>query len=89
MINGRSPLRLPVRTESGQPLGSVVDVSIDPETHTVLHYHVKPNRLVPDAVWSPLLIHRDQVISIDSKFMIVEDAVLQKKQLSAASQPSN
>ena len=79
MINNISPLRLPVRTESGQPLGSVVDVSIDPDTQSVRHYHVKPNRLVPDVVWSPLLIHRDQVVSITSKGMVVDDAVMRNK----------
>lgn len=79
MISNISPLRLPVRTESGQPLGSVVDVSIDSETQAVRHYHVKPNRLVPDMVWSPLLVHRDQVVSITSQGMVVDDAVMRNK----------
>lgn len=70
-----SPLRLPVRTESGQHLGSVVDVTIDPDTQAVLVYHVKPSRLVPDMVWSPLLIHRQQVQSISTQEMIVDDSV--------------
>lgn len=89
MTNSLSPLRLPVRTESGHSLGSVVDVTIDLSSQTVLMYHVKPNRLVPDAVWSPLLISREQVISIEPKGMIVDDAVLRQKQLSATPQPSN
>ncbi len=72
---GHSPLRLSVMTESGQALGSVVDITIDPDTQSIIMYHVKPNRLVPDVVWSPLLIHRNQVVEINEKHMIVDDAV--------------
>lgn len=88
MTNGHSPLRLPVRTESGQSLGSVVDISIDLDTQVVLVYHVKPNRLVPDMVISPLLIHRDQVVSISAEQMVVDDSVATKKQPSVVPQPS-
>lgn len=89
MTNGLSPLRLPVHTESGHFLGSVVDVSIDPGSHLVTVFHVKPSRLVPDVVWSPLLIHRDQVISLDEKGLVVEDAVTRSKQASASPLPTN
>jgi sporulation protein YlmC with PRC-barrel domain len=89
MINNISPLRLPVRTESGLPLGSVVDVSIDPDTQSVCQYHVKPNRLVPDVVWSPLLIHRDQVVSISSECIVVDDAVMRHKKAVAAPLAAN
>lgn len=75
-LQPRSPLRLPVRTRSGQGLGTVVDVSIDPDSQRVMKYHVKPSRLVPDAVWSPLLIDAHQVISITDREMIVEDATI-------------
>lgn len=70
-----SPLRLNVRTASGQPLGIVVDISIDPDSQTIVQYHVKPNRLVPDAVRAPLLIHRSQVQEITATELIVDDAV--------------
>jgi len=75
MAQPRSPLRLPVRTKSGQKLGHVVDLTIDPDTHLVMSYHVKPSRLVPDMVQSPLLIHRSQVIEITDSEMIVDDTV--------------
>lgn len=88
-MNNISPLRIPVRTESGQPLGSVVDITIDPDTQAVRQYHVKPNRLVPDMVWSPLLIHRDQVISISSEYMVVDDAVMRHKKTAAAPMAAN
>jgi len=88
MTNGHSPLRLSVRTESGHVLGSVVDISIDLETQAVLVYHVKPSRLVPDMVISPLLIHRDQVVSITTEGLVVDDSVATKKQPNTVPQPS-
>lgn len=89
MDNGHSPLRLSVRTESGQALGTVVDVTIDPDTQSVIAYHVKPNRLVPDMVWSPLLIHRSQVIEITSDTMVVDDAASRATKQAPATQPSH
>lgn len=87
MNSGHSPLRLPVRTESGQALGSVVDITIDLEQQIVMYYHVKPSRLVPDIVSSPLLIHRHQVIRIDVNEIIVDDAVVRQQKPSRAPQP--
>lgn len=88
MINGLSPLRLPVRTQSGHNLGSVVDVTIDPDSQVVMVFHVKPNRLVPDVVWSPLLIHRSQVVSISAEGVVVDDTVERAGQRSPNPQPS-
>ncbi len=83
-----SPLRLSVRTESGQPLGNVVDVSIDPDTQAVVQYHVKPSRLVPDVVWSPLLIHRHQVVSVTDRELVVDDAVSRTSSTAPTPQPT-
>lgn len=88
MAQSLSPLRLPVRTESGQQLGAVVDVSVDPETSQVTQYHVKPSRLVPDMVWSPLLIHHSQVISISADGVVVEDAAGRQTTTSPRPQPT-
>jgi sporulation protein YlmC with PRC-barrel domain len=69
-------LNLPVRTESGQKLGRVVDVDVDPDTQQVMSYHIKVSRLVPDLVASPLLVRHSQVISISANELVVDDAVL-------------
>jgi sporulation protein YlmC with PRC-barrel domain len=74
-----SPLRLPVRTESGRSLGSVVDVEVLSDSHHIAFYLVKPSRLMPDAMWSPLRIHRSQVIEISAQGLVVEDAVLRNR----------
>ncbi len=75
MPQPRNPLHLPVRTASGQKLGAVVDITIDADTHSVLTYHVKPNRLVPDVMATPLLIDRSQVLEITDTEMVVDDNV--------------
>ena len=82
-----SPLRLPVRTVSGKNLGSVVDLEIDPSTHGVVAYHVKPNRLVPDMVSSALIIHTSQVVEITAEGMIVDDASLGAPQTAPQASP--
>lgn len=89
MANPRSPLRLTVRTEAGQVLGTVVDVTIEPDTQSVVSYHVKPNRLVPDMVWSPLLVHRNQVVTITDKELIVDNATMGDRAPRPAAQPSS
>ena len=89
MLNQISPLRLTVRTQSGQGLGTVVDVEIDPDSQSVTAYRVKPNRLVPDMVWSPLIIRASQVISITEQGLVVEDALLRQSNRAASPQPTN
>ncbi len=84
MAQPLNPLHLPVRTESGRALGLVVDVVIEPDTQSVVAYHVKPSRLLPDIVVSPLIINRLQVISISPEAMIVDDAVIKSSQGAAA-----
>lgn len=81
-----SPLRLPVKTVSGRNLGQVVDLEIEIATQSVLAYHVKPNRLVPNVVSSPLIIHASQVVEITADAVIVDDASLGQEQ--AAPQPT-
>jgi sporulation protein YlmC with PRC-barrel domain len=89
MAKQLSPLRLPVRTRSGQGLGTVVNIDIDPDSQSVTAYHVKPNRLVPDVVWSPLIIRASQVISITEQGLVVDDANLRQTNRTASPQPTN
>jgi uncharacterized protein YrrD len=88
MENQFSPLRLPVKTESGKSLGHVVDITVDPSTHSVIAYHVKSSRLMPNMVESPLIIHHTQVISFDEKEMVVDDAVTRETATNAMPEPT-
>lgn len=81
-----SPIGLLVRTESGQALGKVTDVQIEPDTQSVVIYVVKPARLFSAMVSEPLLIHRTQVVAFTDEHLIVEDGTSAKPQ--AAYQPA-
>ncbi len=76
MAQPLSPLRRGVRTASGRFLGYVVDVEVDPATHQITTYHVKPSRLLPDLVRSPLLIRASQVIEITTAGLVVDDGAV-------------
>jgi len=71
-------ISLPVFTQSGVSLGKISDVEIETESQAILRYVVKKNFFD-----QPLLIHRDQVISINAKSMVVEDAVVKEKEAEA------
>lgn len=86
MLPPLSPLHLPVRTESGKSLGLVVDVLIETDTQSVVAYHVKPSRLLPDVLVAPLVIHRTQVIHITEESVIVDDATLKNPKPTTAPQ---
>lgn len=64
-------LGLPVETKSGAPLGKIIGFLLDPDTHVVVQYEV--GRGVFHTRKTALLVHREQVIDITPKKMIVED----------------
>lgn len=66
-------INLAVFTQSGISLGKISDIEIETESQTILRYEVKKNFFD-----QPLLIHRDQVISINAKSMVVEDTAVKE-----------
>lgn len=82
-MNSINPIGIPVVTESGQQLGRIVGVEIDPTTHGVLQYRAHTSRL--PGVARELLIQQSQVISLSDEQMVVDDATTREAQpLSAA-----
>lgn len=69
--------RLPVITESGQILGVVEGVSLQTDSHAVLHYHVKISGVLAGLFAKDLLISPAQVVGITEKAMTVKDTVTQ------------
>lgn len=75
MILSISQLKnLLVYTQSGFKLGRVVDLEIDADSQSIIHYVVRRGQLL-GRFQKFLLIHRGQVISISRERMIVEDSV--------------
>ncbi|USN53450.1 MAG: PRC-barrel domain-containing protein [Candidatus Nomurabacteria bacterium] len=77
-----SPLRkhslfhLPVETKSGQALGHIDDIELDPMTQQVLRYYVKSGHLVAALLQKELIVAAEQVLSITEEKMVVDDLVL-------------
>ena len=61
---------LPVKTKSGIDLGSIRDIILDTESHTILQYEVG------NLLSKKYLINREQVVYIDNEKMVVDDNVV-------------
>jgi len=64
---------LKVETKSGQSLGMIRDFVIDTATHKIIQYLIKPNSLVKKITGELMIIHFEQVISLEKDKMIVDD----------------
>ncbi|MFA5954278.1 MAG: PRC-barrel domain-containing protein [Patescibacteria group bacterium] len=74
-INSSKLLGLRVETKSGTHLGSIQSFDVAVDEQTVLCYYVRPTALV--ALFSKnILVSSSQVVSIDEKKMVVDDAVV-------------
>ncbi|HTK60516.1 MAG TPA: hypothetical protein VL283_04945 [Candidatus Baltobacteraceae bacterium] len=83
-LDDKTLLRLPVETKSGTRLGRVVGFEFDAETHAILRYRVRPKGLAAAMLKRPLLVAREQVLSIDAEKMIVDDNVGKAMELAQA-----
>lgn len=72
-------INLPVFTQSGQKLGQISEVEIDPMTGQILKYFIKSNNLIKKFLEKELIINRSQVISLSQEKMVVEDSVIKEK----------
>ena len=70
---------LPVRTKSGDNLGKVYDFIFDSETGVVIKYLVRDILMVKNILGNGLVIDKNQVIEINEKEMIVEDAAIKSE----------
>lgn len=66
---------VPVETKNGIVLGKLSGYVMDGESHRVVQYVVKKAHSLAKILPSELLVHSDQVISIASDKIIVDDAV--------------
>jgi len=81
LINYKSLIGLSVETKSGLLLGKIKSFEIDSETQTILQYVVKSRSLISKMLRErerELIIHRNQVISVNEEKMIVEDSAVKE-----------
>ena len=86
MPNQVSPLHLLVETESGQQLGHVIDIELDPDSQKILAYIVKTKSLLSRMTRSALIIAPSQVISISEEKMVVENSLITNQATSFATE---
>jgi sporulation protein YlmC with PRC-barrel domain len=83
-LDDRTLLKLPVETKSGTPLGRVAGFEFDADLHAILRYLVLPKGLAARLLKKPLLVAREQVLSIDAEKMVVDDSVEKAMELAKA-----
>lgn len=84
VLDDKILLKLPVETKSGAPLGRVAGFEFDAEGQAILRYRVRPRGLAAGMLKKPLLVAREQVLSIDAEKMVVDDNVEKAMELAKA-----
>jgi sporulation protein YlmC with PRC-barrel domain len=77
LINFQDLKSLPVETENGTPLGVVVDLEINLETHEINKYVITKQKLL--STGTTLLISPQQIIRITAEKIIVQDELIREK----------
>lgn len=75
LIKTKELLGKKVVTRSGSILGKVADFEVDSSRHSVVSYQVQGDLL---GLKAPLMVHVSQVLEINEKEMVVEDAVVRE-----------
>lgn len=83
-LDDKTLLKLPVVTKSGAALGRVAGFEFDVDAHAILRYRVRPHGLAARLLKRPLLVGREQVLSIDAEKMVVDDNVEKAMELEKA-----
>lgn len=76
LLSCKKVIGLPVKTKSGQYLGRVIDFEIDSLSQTIEKYFVKCRGLIGGLFEEKLIIHKNQVISINDEVIVVDETVI-------------
>ncbi len=76
ILKNNDLINLPVYTRSNQHLGRVAGFEIDQQTQQIVRYEVKSGGIISDLLSKKLLVSREQVVSINSEKMVVEDTAV-------------
>ena len=84
LIDDKTLLKLPVYTKSGTCLGKVSGLEFECDSQMVINFVVIPKGITSRILKSPLIIGREQVISITAEKMTVDDNVEKALELAKA-----
>ncbi|MEA2088831.1 MAG: PRC-barrel domain-containing protein [Patescibacteria group bacterium] len=79
VINCKKIIGMTVETKSGEQLGKVFDFEVEIESQNILKYYVKSSNILEEFFKKELIIHRNQIISISNKKIIVKDGIVHEK----------
>ena len=79
MLVKKELIGLPVETAAGIFIGKLTDIEIDAASHLVTVFHVRPSRILPGLIAGTLTISRQQVVSVTTKKIVVDDSLLKDK----------
>ncbi len=84
VLEEKKLLKLPVETKAGTKLGRVLGFDVDVESQSILRWRVRPSGLASRMLSHPLVIAREQVLSITEEKMVVDDNVEKEMELAKA-----
>ncbi len=84
VLEEKKLLKLPVETRSGTGLGRVLGFDIEVESQSVSRWRVRPDGLARRMLAHPLVVSREQVLSITEEKMVVDDSVEKEMELAKA-----
>jgi len=84
VLDDKILMKLPVETKSGTALGRIAGFEFDVDSHAILRYRVRPRGLAAAMLKKPLLVAREQVLSITAEKMVVDDNVEKAMELAKA-----
>ena len=84
LLDDKALLKLPVYTKSGANLGKLVGFEFEAESQVIIRWRVRPKGISARLVGGPLLIAREQVLSITAERMTVDDNVEKAVELEKA-----
>lgn len=70
---------VPAVTKSGEKVGKLAAFVIDAGRHEVAQYVVARSSLLSKILPDELLVHPDQVVSLDADMMVIEDAAVTER----------
>lgn len=84
LLDEKRLLKLPVYTHSGTHLGRLIGFEFEPGNQMIMTYRIRPKGITRSILKSPLMIGREQVLSITEEKMTVDDAVERELELEKA-----
>lgn len=75
-LNSKTLVGTPVRTRSGTPVGKLASLDFEADTGRLAALHVRVRGVVPGLLDDEALIAWSQVVSLDEREILVEDAAV-------------